>query len=223
MKIAKLISFFLFSISFARAQNKISGRITDNKSIGLQGVSVLILSVKDSSLVKGGISDENGRFSLGDLGNGVYHLKVGSVGFKAVYKTVEVSASVEIPDIKMEPETEELGKVVVTAGKPLYEQKVDRLVINVQKSVTSAGGTALEVLERSPGVQVNRVNNTLVLNGKDEVLVILNISSAPLTIPGGEMALSGSFQDIFTGGALAFPGAAAIEVPAWGYMVLEKK
>ena len=174
MKTPKLIVFFLLLISVARGQNKISGRITDNKNNGLQGVSVLLLSVKDSSLVKGGISDEKGRYSLGDLSNGVYWLKCNTVGFKAVVNRVELSSPVEMPDIMMEPETKELGQVVVVAQKPLYEQKVDRLVINVQKSVTSAGGTALEVLERSPGVQVNRVNNSLALNGKDEVLVMIN-------------------------------------------------
>jgi hypothetical protein len=173
-KIARLIAFFLLLLSFARAQNKITGRITDNKNTGLPGVSVLLLTAKDSSLVKGGISDEKGAYSLSDIRNGLYLLKFNSTGFTAIYKSMELSSTVEMPDIKMEIESKELEQAVVVAEKPLYEQKFDRVVINVQKSVTSAGGTALEVLERSPGVQVNRVNNSISLNGKDDVLVMIN-------------------------------------------------
>jgi len=60
-------------------------------------------------------------------------------------------------------------------------------------------------------------------SGWDEVLVVLNISPAPLAIPCEELQLSGNFRQIFTGETLAFPGSGALEVPAWGYMVLEKK
>ena len=58
--------------------------------------------------------------------------------------------------------------------KPLYEQKVDRMVINVENSIVSAGGTALEVLERSPGVNVNRQSNSISIAGKEGVVVMVN-------------------------------------------------
>ncbi len=56
----------------------------------------------------------------------------------------------------------------------MFEQQVDRLVVNVQNSITAAGGTALEVLERSPGITVNRQNNSLTMSGKGGVLVMMN-------------------------------------------------
>ena len=65
-----------------------------------------------------------------------------------------------------------LAAVTVTAKKPLYEQKIDRLQINVAASVVLAGTTALDVLERSPGVRVDRMNNSLAINGKGGVLVM---------------------------------------------------
>jgi hypothetical protein len=67
-----------------------------------------------------------------------------------------------------------LTQVQVTARKPLYEQKIDRLVVNVANSITAAGGTALEVLERSPGVIVNQQNNSISLVGKEGVVIMIN-------------------------------------------------
>jgi hypothetical protein len=67
-----------------------------------------------------------------------------------------------------------LGTVTVMAKKPMFEQKIDRTVINVKNNITSAGGTALEVLEKSPGVSINRQNSSIALNGKNGVGVMLN-------------------------------------------------
>jgi len=67
-----------------------------------------------------------------------------------------------------------LKEVLVTGRKQLFEQKVDRTVINVRNSITSAGGTALDVLEKSPGVTVNRQSNALSINGKSGVSVMIN-------------------------------------------------
>jgi hypothetical protein len=62
----------------------------------------------------------------------------------------------------------------VQSRRPLLEQKIDRLVVNVKNSITSAGSTALDVLERSPGVIVNRQANSIVMSGKEGVTVMIN-------------------------------------------------
>jgi outer membrane receptor protein involved in Fe transport len=67
-----------------------------------------------------------------------------------------------------------LGEVTVATQKPLFEQQIDKLVVNVQSTLTAAGSTALDVLERSPGVVVNRQNNALSLSGKSGVVVMIN-------------------------------------------------
>lgn len=67
-----------------------------------------------------------------------------------------------------------LGEVSIVAKKPLFEQKIDRMVINVANSATNAGSSALEVLQRSPGVLVNRQNNAISLAGKAGVVIMIN-------------------------------------------------
>ncbi|HMH21896.1 MAG TPA: TonB-dependent receptor, partial [Puia sp.] len=66
-----------------------------------------------------------------------------------------------------------LGQVTVTGKRPLTEQKIDRLVINVDAAVTNAGATALEVLEKAPGVTVDK-DGHISLKGKQGVLLMMD-------------------------------------------------
>ena len=66
-----------------------------------------------------------------------------------------------------------LGQVTVVGKRPLIEQKVDRMVLNVDAAVTNVGATALEVLEKAPGVKVDKDGN-ISLKGKQGVLVMMD-------------------------------------------------
>ncbi len=74
----------------------------------------------------------------------------------------------------MDEDVNQLDEVTVQAEKPLYQQEMDRMVVNVQSSVLTKGSSVLDVLERSPGVVIDRRNNTIVLNGKNGVGVMIN-------------------------------------------------
>jgi outer membrane receptor protein involved in Fe transport len=69
--------------------------------------------------------------------------------------------------------TQALNAVNITASKPLIEQKIDRTVMNVEGSVLAAGNSALEILERAPGVTVDKDDN-ISLQGKQGVTVMIN-------------------------------------------------
>ena len=92
---------------------------------------------------------------------------------------------INLDTIVTEPVAKKLTDVVVTSKKPLVEQKIDRMVINVDASVTNAGSTALEVLERSPGVMVDKDGN-ISLKGKSEVMIM--IDGKPSYLSGSELA-----------------------------------
>ncbi|GAB4041370.1 outer membrane beta-barrel family protein [Spirosoma gilvum] len=96
--------------------------------------------------------------------------------------TVTTSA-VTVPILSLDQASQQLNEVAVVAQKPLFEQLIDRMVVNVQSSIMAAGSTALDVLERSPGVTVDRNNNVLAMNGKQGVMVMVNgkLSRIPMT------------------------------------------
>lgn len=67
-----------------------------------------------------------------------------------------------------------LKALTVSAKKPFYETRSGRIVINVASSVVSSGSSVLEILERSPGIVVNRQNSSITLNGKEGAGLMIN-------------------------------------------------
>lgn len=167
-----LFNITAFNLS---SQSSILGSISqvDNEPIAF--ANVLLLNAQDSSLIKGELSDENGKFKINTDNDDPQIISISYLGFETFYSDIldYSNPEIDLGQIIMN-EGVALEEVQVVAKKPLYEQKIDRLVVNVSNSVTSAGGTALEVLERSPGVIVNQQSNAISLIGKDGVIVMIN-------------------------------------------------
>jgi outer membrane receptor for ferrienterochelin and colicin len=154
--------------------HNITGQISDTNNDGIPFANVLLMKAVDSTLVKGSLTNETGAFTINEVPSGTYFVQGTYLGFQpSRTDNFELRSHMELPVIILS-EGEALGEVVVQARKPLYTQKVDRLVINVESSIVSSGGTALEVLERSPGVVVNRQNSAISVVGKEGVVVMIN-------------------------------------------------
>lgn len=110
--------------------------------------------------------------------DGKYFLRIMMVGYRNhdtepfIMNTVDGTR--DFGELVLHEDAVLMNEVQVVARKPLFEQKIDRMVINVSSSVTSGGTNVLKVLERSPGVMVNRQNNTISLSGKSGVVVMIN-------------------------------------------------
>jgi outer membrane receptor protein involved in Fe transport len=174
--IAFFIGFILVLPLINNAQ--IQGKYHDINNEPILFATILLINQSDSSLVTGVQGSDEGTFSITNFKPGKYLVKASAVGYKTV-----VSAPFEITSpnehIHLDPliaaeDVTQVDEVEVVAKKPIYEQQVDRLVINVEKSITSAGSTALEVLEKSPGVNVNRQNKSILLGGREGVTVMIN-------------------------------------------------
>jgi len=165
---------------------QITGTLHDAAGQPIYTANVLLLAPADSSLVNGRLTDPDGHFTFENVANGSYLLSFSMLGFETVFiNNLTVDESHPLIDLKTTTLRENatlLAEVSVIAKRPFLEQKIDRLVINVENSITSAGATALDVLERSPGVVVNRQNNSIALAGKNGVIVMINgrINRMPL-------------------------------------------
>ncbi|NEU09294.1 TonB-dependent receptor [Flavihumibacter sp. R14] len=177
MKIACVLSLLMICNMNGVAQSVIRGKVTDKNGKAVQGANVVLLGAKDSAMVKGAIASADGSYILENIKPGNYRITSSFIGYKQFYSgeftLTESPGTKDIP-VSLEEIGVNLEEVVISAKKPLYEQKVDRMVINVQSSIVAVGGTALDVLERSPGVMVNRQNNSLSISGKDGVVVMIN-------------------------------------------------
>lgn len=157
------------------AQTTINGRVVGNNNEPIPFANILVLNQVDSSLVQGGISDFDGLFSISYKHEGSVYASVSYIGYMPSEIAIsEQAQKIELGTIIIEENEFALNEVVVKARVPLFEQKIDRVVVNVQSSVTNAGNTALNVLNKSPNVGVNRATGQLSLQGKSGVLVMIN-------------------------------------------------
>src|SRR5665213_1543253 len=173
-----ILLFCVIGTRKVSAQSSIHGIIEDQNGKPVQYANVLLLKISDSSLVKGMISDASGKYSFTNIKNGKYLLTATFTGMSQVFsKIFEISSDkkeINSPILRLNNLDLKLKDVTVAAKKPMFEQKIDRMVINVKNSITDAGGSALDVLEKSPGVTVNRQNNSIAINGKNGVVVMIN-------------------------------------------------
>ncbi len=159
------------------AQTRVSGIVQDGSGVPLEYANILLLHAADSSFIKGEIAGADGSYKFENLENGTYLCEISMVGYPNKYSTVfNITSSIDKIDlgtVRME-ESITIEGVEILAKRAFLEQKVDRTVINVSNSITNAGGNALEVLTRSPGVRVNRLTKTITLVGKEGVIVMIN-------------------------------------------------
>ncbi len=171
-------SIALFSQAQTNNSGKITGSIKDggNQKI-IDAASVSLLKAKDSSLVKVAVTDKEGGFTIENVTAGNYLLLATSVGHAKTYsKQFTISSAeqnVQVGVLQLVPVDKSLKEVTVVSKKPFIERKADRTVLNVESSISNTGSTALEVLEKAPGVTVDKDGN-ISLKGKQGVMIMVD-------------------------------------------------
>ncbi|QKJ32163.1 TonB-dependent receptor [Mucilaginibacter mali] len=167
---------------------KITGSIVNAENKPVEFATISLLRAKDSAVVKGALGTEAGTYTLDKVAPGTYLVKTTTVGYnKGLSKPISVTpatTTITVPAITMQSSAKALSTVNIQTSKPLLERKLDRTVMNVENSVLAAGNNALDILERAPGVSLDKDDN-ISLNGKGGVTVMINdkltyLSSAQL-------------------------------------------
>lgn len=154
------------------AQSSITGKVIDDKQKPLQSASVLLMQPKDSVLITAVFTDNNGSFRFNSVSNGKYIISVSMVGYKRTYINTTVNANTELNITKLQSNGGTLAEVTVTSTKPFLEQRADKLVVNVENSATAAGSSALEVLQKVPGIIV--MNDKITMPGKGTPMILID-------------------------------------------------
>ena len=176
-----LFTFLFFAAFAATAKDgfSLSGRVVNSTGKALSGANILLLT-DSNKMVKAEVTDATGSFSFSDLGVGNYLLKATLPGMTDyTSEAVSLTETKVLPDISLSPAATSLQEVAVRAQKPFIEVKADKIVVNVEASISSAGSSVLDVLRRSPGVTVNQ-NDALSLKGKQGVLVMIDGKLTPM-------------------------------------------
>lgn len=162
----------------AVAQGKINGRVYDSKTgQPIEYATVAVLKVKDSALVTGTVTEQNGTFST-KADYGTYLVRISFMGYQTYFHPSKVvlsakNNSANLGKISITPSAVMMDEVHVTAERTMVEYQLDKRVVNVDKNLVTSGGTATDVLESVPSVSVDNDGNVS-LRGSTSVKVLIN-------------------------------------------------
>lgn len=181
MFIIRKVLLLLFAFStihplLAQQNGQIKAKVVDATGPLALANIILFESEDNNKKVKTAVTDSNGIFML-HVPLGIYDLQISNLGYEDYKeKSISLTAQVHLCDlgeIILNESSTLLDAVTITSKKALIEQKSDRLVMNVENSILAEGNTAMEILERAPGVMVDNDGN-LSLRGKQGVTVLIN-------------------------------------------------
>jgi hypothetical protein len=157
---------------------KISGVVVDSiTKKPLDYATIAVYRSKGKVPLNGAVTDAKGAFKLNDMKIGKYKIVVSFIGYPS--KTIDpVETTPEKPDFNMgtivvAPSGKTLKAVNVVGEQNAIETKIDRIVFNAEKDITSAGGNATDVLRKVPLVSVD-INGNVSLRGDQNVRVLIN-------------------------------------------------
>lgn len=186
-----LLSTIFWGEENASAQTKngnVSGFVVDQQQKPLDYATVTLLKAKDSALVKGTLTDDKGGYKINNIPAGNYLISASVINYKKAFSkpfTISESNTVfTIEKLVLITASQQLKGVSIVAQKPLIEHQIDKTVLNVANSVLAAGNSALEILQKAPGVTLDKDDN-ISLKGKQGVTVMIDgkltyLSSAQL-------------------------------------------
>ena len=165
----------------------ILGQVINEKQQPVPYSTVTLKRMSDSSIVNGILTDSTGRFVLMNVPYGTYFLEVKFVGFKKkIIRGISVSAKnrfVRIGRVTMKTDVQNIEQVVVAATAKDVEYRVDKKVIHVKQNLSSVGGTAVDILENIPSVEVD-IQGNVTLRGSSNFTVFIN--GKPSVLEGSE-------------------------------------
>jgi len=143
----------------------------------MEYANIAVYSKADSSLVTGGITGNSGEFEITGMAPGEYFLEANFIGFeKSKVTDIVIDNSNRLfnsGSIKLSPSAIEIGSVDVVADKAAVEYKLDKKVVNVSQVISAAGGSAANVLENTPSVQVD-IEGNVTLRGSGNFTVLID-------------------------------------------------
>ena len=168
------------------SQSYITGKITDSNDIGIPYADILLLDENGNWTNDRTTSDENGDFKLSTNDTGKFKISIISIGFVKYESdsfSITLNKMFDLGTINLEQESFELNDVDVTARKKIaYKREIDRTIIDLEADSSTSGASLLDVLERTPGVIVDRQSESISMLGKSGVNVMINgkISYMPI-------------------------------------------
>ncbi|SOS49215.1 conserved exported hypothetical protein [Tenacibaculum dicentrarchi] len=183
MKKLILIVIFMLSISIQaqRSTKKqgnipkitLTGKIIESNTKQPLEYATLVFTHMRSKRISGGITDTKGNFSI-EVPKGFYAIKVEFIGFKTKnLSNKKLIENTNLGIITLSEDAEKLNEIEIIAEKSTVEIRLDKKIYNVGKDMTVKGGTASDVLDNVPSVNVD-AEGAISLRGNENVRILID-------------------------------------------------
>ncbi len=183
------------SSNFQQSNMSIKGKLVDNETSENLSFATISIETIDSILISGGITDENGKFKIeisplemmkkirenrksnpSQRPNLGLYASINYVGYKS--KKIKIpftreDRNIDLQVISLETDATNLEGVTVRAEKSSLELKLDKRVFNVGKDLSNKGGTAEEILENIPSIDLD-IEGNISLRGSQSVRILID-------------------------------------------------
>lgn len=178
-----LLSFSVVTIAQDSEQSgpSIDGAIVDEQKNPVPFGNVAVYQLQDSSLVTGGVSNDQGKFSV-PVEPGKYFLRISFLSYdEEVVPNVDVSnGNVNVGVVTLKENSQVLEEVIVKGEKATMELQLDKRVFNIEKDLSNVGRNASDILGNLPSVTVD-VDGTVSLRGSENVRILIDGKPSGLT------------------------------------------
>ncbi|MES1214304.1 MAG: TonB-dependent receptor [Bacteroidota bacterium] len=175
-----LISVNAISQQPAKSNNKasITGRVVDSASKKpIEYATITLLAAESKSVMNGTTANKLGEFEITSIDPGLYTLVVEFIGYKTYTQQklpeIKKNALIDLKTIFLSVSHTELKGVTVVAQQKLIENKIDKMVFNAERDLTSQGGVATDLLKKIPQVSVD-VDGNVELSGSSSIRFLIN-------------------------------------------------
>lgn len=168
----------------AMAQGSVKGKVVDKESgEAIEFVNIVVNPKGSSSMAGGVITDEKGVFRIDGLKYGSYVLTVSYIGYQNTTREFTLSPEAKhasFKQIELSEDNQMLGEVKVTGIRSQMKFEIDKKVFNVDQAIAATGGSASDILQNIPSVEVD-TEGTVSLRGSESVTVWINGKAQGLT------------------------------------------
>ena len=155
------------AMTLAAAAYNISGVVTDPQGEAMPDATVRILAKKDSSFVRGGVADLNGRFTIAGVNNGNYIVEAGYIGYNKAFRDVRVNGRNASADtLRVTESSVMLQETTVIGVKTPIKVMEDTIEFNADSYKTQPNAVVEDLLKRLPGAEVDS-EGKITINGKE--------------------------------------------------------
>ena len=178
LSISLIVTLFGQPPENLNVNGKISGNVFDAQyREPISYANVILYRREDNYQVTGTITDPNGFFNLTNIRPGIYFLEISFMGFQS-YKIENIKITPQEPEFYagntiLEPTVLPIDETEIIAERPTIAYEIDKKVINVSRQTTSISGSAVDVLENVPSVDVD-IEGNVSLRGSENFTVLID-------------------------------------------------